>query len=475
MHYIVIGLFIPVVALGLMFLVGAMFELSPGLAPGIFAGANTATPGLGAAHAALAGSASAPGSSAEAATANLSTAFAFAYCVSVVLFTVMIKVPDLIGRRTTAEAAKELEAALAGPDATPLPGSAEEFLGTSSPVDVREYEASRPETVGHRLGELRGLYPALSIERVLRGGELLELRDELEVRAHDTVALYGRIPALVEAGPRIGPEIYAAELGDRAPKTVDVIVHDDRIVGHTLRELAAGYGHGLYLNAMFRAGEPVPHGSEAIVHKGDVLRVTGTSWRIEELARQTGHIVRPSLTTDVTTLAVAAALGALLGMITIPIGSVQVTVGAAVGLLLVGMTISILRTRNPAFGGPFPEPARRLIEDLGLNVFVAVLGLNAGMGVLKALGEGAVGPILIGTLIVGFVPPILAWILGRKLFHMNEALLLGAVSGGRCSSPGMRASIEAARSSVPAISYPATFAISNIVLTLFSYLMAVLH
>jgi putative transport protein len=56
---------------------------------------------------------------------------------------------------------------------------------------------------------------------------------------------------------------------------------------------------------------------------------------------------------------------------------------------------------------------------------------------------------------------------------MNSALLMGAVAGARCNTAGMRASQEETRSSVPVVSYPVTFAISNIVLTLACYLIAV--
>jgi putative transport protein len=149
-------------------------------------------------------------------------------------------------------------------------------------------------------------------------------------------------------------------------------------------------------------------------------------------------------------------------------------VGSAVGLLLVGIVLSILRTRQPGLGGPFPEPARRLLEDLGLNVFVAVMGLNAGSGVVKALSGGALAPILIGTLVVGFVPAVVAWVVGAFAFKMNGALLLGAVAGGRCNSAGLRAAQETSRSNVPALSYPVTFALSNVVLTTMTYVFAMI-
>jgi len=136
------------------------------------------------------------------------------------------------------------------------------------------------------------------------------------------------------------------------------------------------------------------------------------------------------------------------------------------------IVLSILRTRQPGLGGPFPEPARQLLEDLGLTVFIVVLGLNAGAGVAKAMSGGTLAPIVIGSFVVGLLPAIVAWVIGFRLFKMNTALLLGAIAGGRCNSAGMRAAQEVSRSTVPAMSYPVTFAISNIVLTVMSYAFA---
>ena len=103
-----------------------------------------------------------------------------------------------------------------------------------------------------------------------------------------------------------------------------------------------------------------------------------------------------------------------------------------------------------------------------------MLGLNAGSGVAKAIAAGALAPILIGSLVVGFVPAVVAWVVGAFVFKMNDALLLGAVAGGRCNSAGMRAAQETSQSTVPAISYPVTFAISNVVLTVLSYVFALI-
>ena len=465
--FIFFGLFIPAGSIGLAFAMRAVFHLAPGLLPGILAGSNTATPGLGAAQAAYAAS----GGAKPDALGNLSTAFAFSYCISLMVFTVLMKVPDLMGRDSR-RAARELEAQIRGTSTAPLPGTADEFLGGPLPVAVRSYQIEKPGAVGHRLGELRRTYPLVAVERVLRGGRVVDPSDDVVLEPHDTLALYGQVSRLLSAAQLLGPEVDVPELRDAGRETVDVVVHRPEAVGHTLADLAASTGHGLYLNAMFRGGVEVPRGPDVAVQRGDVLRVTGAPWRVKTLEANLGRVIRPSVSTDLVTLALGLAAGSAIGAVTIPLGALKLSIGSAVGLLLVGIVLSILRTRQPALGGPFPEPARQLLEDLGLNIFIVVLGLNAGAGVAKALSGGALAPIVIGCLVVGFIPVLVAWPIGVWLFKMNDALLLGAVAGGRCSSPGLRVAQETTESTVPAISYPVTFAISNVVLTIASYVFA---
>jgi putative transport protein len=390
-----------------------------------------------------------------------------------VTFIVMMKVPDMLGRRT-AEAAHAFEEQLRSTSGSPLPGTAEEFLGGPLPVARRSYQIEGQRLVGHRLGELRRAYPLIAIERVLRGGRLFEPADDVVLQPRDTLALYGRIPLLVMASSAIGPEVDLPELRDIGSETADVVVQRKSGAGRTMLELASDLGHGLFLNAMFRGGHQIPIGAETVVRRGDVLRVTGAGWRIRRLEAELGKVIRPSISTDLVTLALGLVLGGAIGAITIPLGPFKIAIGAAVGLLLVGILLSILRTRQPGLGGPFPEPARQLLEDMGLNIFIVVMGLNAGGGVVKAIAGGALAPIVIGSVVIGLVPAVVAWAIGAAVFKMNDALLLGAVAGGRCNSAGMRAAQEVSHSNVPAMSYPVTFAISNVVLTVMSYVFALL-
>jgi putative transport protein len=467
--FVVIGLFVPFASLALMYAFDAIHPLERGLMPGIFAGANTATPALAAATTAYESVSRGPS---REAVGNLSTAFAFSYCISLTLLIVMLKVlPKIFGRDAAADA-RSFESSMGASSSAPLPGTPLGLAPQNMPVDVRAYRLERGPLIGATVGALREKHPRLTIERVQRGDDVIEARDDIVLERGDILALYSRIEWLLAAAADIGPEVDAPALRDVGAETAEVVVRKDGAVGKKLIDVARDAGHGLYLNALFHGGELIPHGTETVFAKGDVLRVTGSPARIAQLEKTMGRVVRASMTTDIVTVALGLALGAFIGSITIAIHGVSLSLSSAVGLLLVGIALSTLRTRYPALGGPFPEPARQLLEDLGLTIFVAVLGLNSGAGVLRAMQTGALLPIIIGCLIVGLVPAIVAWVLGLYVMKMNSALLLGAVAGARCNSAGMRAGQEATKSGVPAIAYPITFAISNVLFTLMTYIVA---
>jgi putative transport protein len=472
--FIILAFLIPGLSFAAMFGFARLFGLEPGFGPGIFSGANTATPGLGAAQTAISNGETPLGNTTqEIALGNLSTAFAFAYCVTMVLFILLLKVLPRIFRRDPVGDAQRYLASVRGGNVA-LPGESAAFLVGTLPVATRAYAVERQDLLGHRLGELREAYPLVAVERVLRSGQVMAPADEVTLQEGDAVALYGTVPRLITTGPEIGHEIDAPELLERERQTVDVVVDGGNVRGQTLGQLARTVGHGLYLNAMFRGGESMPFGLDVEVQKGDVLRVTGSKDRITELESSAGRVVRPSLTTDMVTLGLGLTFGSLLGAVTIKIGSATIALSASVGLLILGIALSSVRTRNPAFGGPFPEPARQLIEDLGLSVFVAILGLNAGAGVIHAVRTGGLIPVIIGCFVVGLLPPLIGWLVGLYAFRMNSALLLGAVAGASCNAAGMRASQETTRSNVPAISYPVAFAISNVLFTLLTYVTALM-
>jgi putative transport protein len=201
--------------------------------------------------------------------------------------------------------------------------------------------------------------------------------------------------------------------------------------------------------------------------------VVGLKGPVQELANKLGRIARPSTATDLLTLSVGMIIGFLIGMIEFPAFGSKVGLGNAGGLLLSGVIVSSLVSRLRYFGNT-PNAARNILEDLGLVVFVAIVGINAGNSLLAQL----TGMLALKIFVLGFIacsiPPFIVWAIGYHIFKINPAVLMGGVAGARSHSGPCREAAVEIKSSVPWIGFPVAYALSGILLTVFGYIAMVL-
>ena len=95
-------------------------------------------------------------------------------------------------------------------------------------------------------------------------------------------------------------------------------------------------------------------------------------------------------------------------------------------LIIVSSIVSRLR-----FFGSTPNAARNILEDLGLVVFIAIVGVNAGAGLISQLTGAVAFYIFLAGFIVTTIPPILVWAIGYHWMKINPAVLMGGVAGAR--------------------------------------------
>jgi putative transport protein len=153
----------------------------------------------------------------------------------------------------------------------------------------------------------------------------------------------------------------------------------------------------------------------------DVVSVVGLKSAVNELAAMWGRM--PTNTaTDLLTLSVGMIIGFLIGMIEFP------AFGPRWGWQR-GRAVAFRRDRSSIvsrlrFFGNTPNAARNVLEDLGLVVFVAIVGVNAGAGLLAQL----TGAVALKIFIVGFlacsIPPFIVWAIGFHFFKINPAVLM---------------------------------------------------
>jgi putative transport protein len=194
---------------------------------------------------------------------------------------------------------------------------------------------------------------------------------------------------------------------------------------------------------------------------------------VDKVAEVMGKVARPSTSTDLLTLAAGMILGFLIGAIQFPLAGANVGLGNAGGLLVAGVIVSSLVSRLRFFGST-PNAARNILEDLGLVVFIAIVGVNAGAGLISQLTGDVALKIFVAGFLVTTLPPILVWAIGYHWMKINPAVLMGGVAGARSHSGPAREAAKEIGSSVPWIGFPVGYAVSGVLLTVFGYLAMVL-
>jgi putative transport protein len=272
----------------------------------------------------------------------------------------------------------------------------------------------------------------------------------------------------------IGPEVADEKALNVPLDQAEILVTNKDVEGKELREFrTADFAGQVGLRRIERGGVPMPLGLNFKLQRFDVLFVTGLKSGVQRLAATMGKVARPSTATDLLTLSLGMILGFLIGAIAFPIAGSKVGLGNAGGLLVSGVIVSSVVSRLRFFGNT-PNAARNVLEDLGLVVFIAIVGINAGAGLVSQLTGSVAVYIFLAGFICTTIPPIIVWAIGYHFMKINPAILMGGVAGARSHSGPAREAAKEIDSSVPWIGFPVGYAVSGVLLTVFGYVAMVM-
>jgi putative transport protein len=313
----------------------------------------------------------------------------------------------------------------------------------------------------------RGALPETTYEKMGAG-------DDLTLRQGDIVAIGGRLDEMTKNMGLIGPEVSDQTALNVPIDSAEILVTNKAMDGKELAELRnEDFVGQVAVHHIERGGVPIPLGLHTKIQRFDVFFVGGMKSGVDKLARLFGRVARPSTSTDLLTLALGMILGLLIGAISFPLAGAKVGLGNAGGLLVSGVIVSSIASRLRFFGNT-PNAARNILEDLGLIVFIAIVGVNAGASLVTQLSGEIAAKILIAGFVTCTVPPIIVWAIGLHLMKINPAILMGGVAGARSHSGPAREAAKEIGSSVPWIGFPVGYAVSGVLLTIFGYVAMVM-
>jgi putative transport protein len=337
------------------------------------------------------------------------------------------------------------------------------------PLALRAYQLTNDAVIGKSVGQFLKSNREYKVVNLARGDEIIEPLDDVVFKKGDVIALGGRLEAMTEKMGLIGPEVPHAKVLNIPIDQAEILVTNKEMEGKELKEFRdAEFAGQVAVRHIERGGVTIPLGLNTKLERFDVLFVAGIKSAVDKLASLMGKVARPSTATDLLTLSLGMILGLLIGAIEFPLAGSNVGLGNAGGLLVSGIIVSSAVSRLRFFGNT-PNAARNILEDLGLVVFIAIVGINAGAGLISQLTGAVAVKIFIAGFICTTIPPILVWAIGYHFMKINPAVLMGGVAGARSHSGPAREAAKEINSSVPWIGFPVGYAVSGVLLTVFGY------
>jgi putative transport protein len=432
-----------------------------GTAAGLLAGAFTESTVIGTASDAI-GRLAISDADKTSLTNNIPVAYAVTYLVGtgfIVWF--LPNVGPKLMRVNLKEEARKLQAKISGS------GNEEsETVSAFQRLAVRAYRVNRLDLINRSVGELesRPREARVFISRIRREGKIIEPKPDTVVREGDTVAVLTRSELLMAQGAEIGTEVNDKELLDFPIEFLDVVITDKSVVGKSIAELAAmEFARGVFLKKLTRTGQAMPFLPETRVERGDLLTLFGAESDVERAAKNLGYADHKTVMTDMIFVGIGIFLGGLVGLFTVVVAGLPLTLTASGGALIMGLVFGWLRAINPTFGR-IPESAMWIFDTVGLTVFMSCVGLAAGPSFFSGLQKSGLSLVFVG-LVIAVLPHTVAILFGRYVLKMNPIIVLGACSGAGTITAALRAIQEEAQSELPALGYTVPYAIGNIVLT----------
>lgn len=289
----------------------------------------------------------------------------------------------------------------------------------------------------------------------------------------DHVVICGRREFMVEIEKYVGEEIDDRQLLTYPVARVRILVVNKEFIGKRLMSLRKEkFMRGVVVRDALHQGNLMEIDNDTTFTKRDVITVIGREENVYRAAEHIGHIDRPSDVSDLVFVGLAIFIGGFIGALTFWIDSVPLSLGTSGGALIAGLVFGWLRSKRPTYGH-IPRGALWVMNNLGLNVFIAVVGIESAPSFVAGIKE--VGVLLFVAGIIATLIPLFSGLwLGKKVFKFNPAITLGCCAGTRTCTAALGAVQTALGSSIPAIGYTVTYAVSNILLVIWGLLTVIL-
>ncbi len=337
-----------------------------------------------------------------------------------------------------------------------------EWFGTGKTVsDFESYVASQ----GRRL----------FVDRIRHNGTIIDTPSAGQmIYKADEVVLSGRRESIIGEEAWIGPEVQDPALLSFAIRVTPTMAASKAVDGKTVKEiLGQPFMHGVSIREIKRQQSlDIPVRENSVVQGGDMITLVGLPYDVATAAKAVGRAAKQTTATDIIFITLGILVGGIIGVLSFNAGSVPVSLTTSGGALIMGLVFGWWHSKRPNYG-QVPPAATWIFRELGLNMFIACVGLECGPHFVQGF-EQVGWMIFVWGAIATTVPLLIGILMARYIFKFRPGTALGCVAGGRTTTAALGAVEESLHSSVPAMGYAITYAVGNTLLILFGVVMVIL-
>lgn len=439
-QFVVIALSTVMVGLLVTVLVALYLHLPYPLAAGLYTGALTCTPALASAIDVI--ERIAPGQS-----ANVSVGYGISYPYSMIGLVLLVQfLPRLLRKDVPQEESNWL-----------LEKQIEE-----PGLLAKQFRITNPNCAGKRVSEINPHRMSLAnISRVKRGDRVFAATPDIVLQQNDVVMVVGTADELEKMCFVLGEETNEPMDVNTNVMAVDVEVTEGSLTGKKLAQMKVWEQYTVVITRIRRQGQEIAPTGNVSLEMGDHIRVVGEQAAAERFVKLVHGQARKADETNMVPFLIGLLLGIGLGLIpiTLPNG-ITFRLGTAGGAFLVSVLVG-------HFGhiGPFrmyvPSAAKNLSRELGLMLFLAGAGVNAGSHFVQILQQ--YGPsLLLGGALITTLSVLAGILLMHYGYKMNVLSTMGSLCACMTNPPGLAAANAQTDTDLPTLSYASVYPVALI-------------
>jgi aspartate-alanine antiporter len=325
------------------------------------------------------------------------------------------------------------------------------------------------QLIGQDIQTVNGDLLDTAIEMISRDGQNIEIDKSVVIKAGDILVVTGLRQAIAGHIESAKHEVALPRGTVLIEENRQLVANDKQLIGKTLAQIKAETNvdtlRGVYVTDVIRGGNSQNISADFIVHKNDIIQVTGSAKDINRIEKSIGKRLVSLFSTDYVLFGLGMVGGLLIGLINFEIAGIPVTIGSGAGCLVSGLFVGWLRSRKPNMA-TLPLGASNFLRDFGLAVFVGVVGLQAGPQAIDMVKENGLTLLFLGVAVT-IIPQIVSFFISYYVLKIKNPIeALACVAGGRSANPGFAALLEKAGNATPVFAFTVTYAIANVLLTL---------